>query len=395
MTLKSFLVKGVIPVTLILVVGFLGMKKMEASRQAPQRHKKVDLGVLVEVMEITMADQQVVVYGTGTVQPVQEVMVTPQINGQVIKLNPTFKPGGFFAKDEILFEIDPVDYELALEQAKASLAKVESALASVEGRARIARLDWERMADIGDQQPNSLVLYEPQLKEAQANRGAALAALKQAELNFERTRVRAPFNCMVRNEQIDLGQYVRVGNSVGNLIGTEKAEVIVPVPLDEVKWLDIPRSDKRPGSPAKVHLDMAGERLTWQGRIVRSLGEVDPKGRMVRVVIEVADPYGLSASGSRSKQPLAIGSFVSTEIEGSVLKDTAVIPRKAIRDNSTVWIVDQAKTLHLRKVVVARLEKEQAMIAQGLSSGDKVILTNLSGVAEGMKLRLHGEGAQR
>ena len=89
--------------------------------------------------------------------------------------------------------------------------------------------------------PNPLTLYEPQLKAAQAAMAGAQADLSQAQLNLKRTVVPRPFNLRVRVKRVDKGQYVRVGQELATVYGTDVAEVIVPLPVAELRWLTIPR----------------------------------------------------------------------------------------------------------------------------------------------------------
>jgi len=390
MSTRSTLLKVVLPV-LILAVGIAGMKALVASRQVPAKVEHRSPGALVEVMTVAPVDHEVTVYATGTVAAAQEAAITPEVTGRVVWLASNMVAGGFFRAGERLFEIEATDYRLAVERARAAVAKADLDVATVESQAAVARREWQNLKNGDGEPPNPLVIYEPQAANAKANLAAAKAALEQAELDLKRTRVVAPFDCRVRSESVDVGQYLRAGVEVARVAGTGRAEVVVPLPLEELRHLRVPRPTEAgksaAGSPATLTLTVDDQQYRWDGRLVRSLGEVDPVGRMARVVVAVDDPYGLHGAHADGRPELALGLFVEVELHGATLPGVFSIPRSALRPGETVWLVDDAGQLQIRPVEVARREREQVCISQGLTAGDRVVLTALSGAANGMALR--------
>ncbi len=397
MSFRSKLFRVVMPV-IILVAGLVVMRLLVLSRPAPQKEVRSKPGALVEVLTVSRKDHQVQVIGTGTVQARREASITPRVSGRITYIAPAFIAGGFFAGGDLLFEIEAVDYQLAVVRARAVQAQAELELAKVESSALIARREWETMAMDNpatnrNERPNPLVLYEPQIKKARADVAAAGAALKQAELDLQRTRIYAPFDCRVRSEGIEEGQYVRAGSSVAVVAGTETAEVVVPLSLEELQWLSIPRQgadDK--GSPATVKITVGRQSFSRQGRVVRSLGEVDPKGRMARVVVAVDDPYYLNTRRNNNEPDLDMGMFVEVTFHGKVLSGVFPIPASALRENNTVWVVNGEDRLNIRPVTVVRREQQRVIISDGLKEGERLVLTTISGAAEGMKLRILDQG---
>jgi len=387
MSLKQKLFKIGMPVFIVLL-GFVVFAALKSLKQEPKHEIKQDLGMLVEIFTLEKKDWQVAVMGPGTVQAAQEISIIPQTSGEVTYVSPSMEEGGFFNKDEVLFKIDSTDYQLALEQARATEAKAELNLETIESWSRVARAEWERIKKVDEDEPNPLVVYEPQLKNARAELASAKAGVKQAELNLERTEIRAPFNCRIRSENVDIGQYVRAGTSVAVVAGTDTAEVVVPLPLDELRWLDVPmRGYKKDGSLATIHIEINGKDYERKGRIVRSTGEVDTLSRMTKIVIEVQDPYGLLHEGN-ARKALVSGSFVDVSIMGGLLKDVFLIPRTAVRDDDTVWIMDKDNLLQIQKVQIVRSERENVLVKDSLEDGERIVLTNIPGAADGMKLRI-------
>jgi len=385
MSEKKRTLKIVLPI-LILLVGIGVALLLVKSRQLPKQEEKTFAGPLVEVMEVAVADRQVTVFGTGTVQSRREVEITPQVGGKVVKLSPRLVSGGFFRQGEELLTVEQVDYRLALDLAQAGLAQAELQLEQTRSQAEIARSEWQRLADQAPRPATPLTLYEPQLKAATAQLAAARSALEQARLNLERTVIRAPFNCYVRSEKVDLGQVLRPGSPVATVAGSDAVEIVVPLPLEELKWLQIPEQGKDSGSPATVRVDLGHERHNWQGQIVRSEGEIDPRSRMARVVVAVTDPYGRASGAGDSGLALKPGMFAEVEFHGALLTGVMAIPRGALRDGETVWL-EKDNLLEIRPVEIARRERERVLIETGVAPGDRVVLTGLSAAAEGMKLR--------
>ena len=387
MSKKETFLKIAVPIVIILL-GVIIMWTMISRRQAPAKEVKTDPGILVKVLKAEKQDTSVTVKGTGTVAASREVSIIPQVSGRVVSLAPALVVGGFFKEGDTLFEIEDIDYRLALEQAESLKAKAEYDLATIESQARIARTEWEQLNRNSGPPPNPLVLYEPQLRSSTAALSSASAMLEQARINLERTKIKAPFNARIRSENIDIGQYVRSGSIVAVLSGTDRAEIAVPLSVDELRWIKIPGyGERQNGTTATVHINIGNESYKWNGHVVRSSGEVDTKTRMMRIIVEVKDPYGLKENKRSGYAALASGSFVSVQIKGKEFKDIFIIPRSAFRDNSTVWIMDNESKLKIKKVTTMRMERDRVIIREGLVDGEMIVLTNISGSADGMKLR--------
>lgn len=385
MSRNGLTLKIILPV-LLLVAGILATLLLVKTRSVPEPSEQSFSGPLVEVMPVSRVDLPVVVRSTGTVRARQAADLTPQVSGRVVSISPSMVEGGFFRTGEELFSLERIDYQLALERARANLAQAELELERTRSLAEIARLEWERLPQQPGDEPTPLTLYQPQLKSAEAQLAAARAAIAQAELDLQRTVLRAPFNCYIRSEQVDLGQYLRAGTPVATVAGTDAVEIVVPLPLEELSWLQVPRGDRSPGgSQARVVVMLESQRREWTGEIVRAHGEIDPQTRMASVVVEVKDPYGQQQSAGPGAD-LTPGMFVEVWLQGRLLEDVVALPREALRDHETVWVADGDR-LSIRPVQIARREKTQVLVRSGLESGDRVILTGLSAAAEGMLLR--------
>ena len=372
---------------LVIVIALVLTFVLVKSRKTPKPHEAPHLGPLVEVGILTKANRQLLISGTGSAQSRYEVSITPQIKGRVSELSPQMVAGGTFQKGELLFAIEDVDYQLAIAHAQANLAQAELELLRNENLADLARKEWHSLNGEKALEPNPLVVYEPQLKSARALRDAAQANVKQAELNLQRTRVFAPFACYVRSEQLEIGQFLNAGAPVATVAGIDQIEIVVPLSLDEIVWLQVPRKGtKQRGSLAKVELQSGGRTFHWQGEITRSLGEIDPRNRMARVVVTVIEPFPRRAENNLLHDLLP-GMFVEVHLQGEELSAVIAVPRGALHDNDTVWLVDDNNKLQIREVEILRRERDEVLIRSGLDGSERIVLTNLSGAAEGMLLR--------
>ena len=393
---KKAMMRGLLAVA-IIAAGFLIMKFLIMSRKAPKKIKPHAQGILVETVQVNPADFDIQVRGTGTVQPRNRVDIVPEVSGKVISVSPRFIQGGIFSAGEELFRIEPVDYQVMLEKARAELAGAELNLEIEKTRGSIAKKEWQNIEKDPTAPEPPLTLRKPQMKQAEANLAAARAAVRQAEINLRRTRVKTPFNSVVKEEYIDIGQYVKQGTKVGTLTGTDVAEIIVPVSIDDLEFIKIPgMGGVTEGSDAVVSVKSKDRLYTWHGRAVRLLGDVDPKSRMFRVVVQVKEPFKCLDSGTACNVRLAEWLFVDVNFHCGTVHNVYAIRRDQVRDNETVWVMDSNSRLKIRKVNILRYQGDTAIIDRGLEPGDHVVITPVTGAADGMLLRTssHNPGQQ-
>ncbi len=372
------LLKSILPF-LILALGVVGFLALRSLKSPPPKKLPHTQGPLVEVITVYPQDQEILIQATGTVKAWYKIDVVPQVAGKVIWVSPKFEAGGHFKKGEVFFQIEKKDYEIALAQAQAQVAKAQETLAIVENKALVARRQWERLYGKQKSPPSPLVFYEPQLKAAETALKAAEAQRDQAALNLSRTTVRAPFDCLIADEHVDPGLYVTPGKSVAQVIGTRKTHIVVPLPMKDLVWLSLP-------SRAKVLVTAGAKRFVYPAKALRLLPTTEATARLPQLVIEVQDPYQL-----RHKVPgrpdLAEGLFVQVVLHGQTAHQVYVLPRSVLRRGNTVWLVDQHNRLQIKPVTVVFEEKDKLLV-RGLTPGDRVIKTRLQAVAPGLKVRV-------
>ena len=126
----------------------------------------------------------------------------------------------------------------------------------------------------------------------------------------------------------------------------------------------------------------AGSGAEREGRVIKLLGDLEEKGRMARILVEVKDPLCLQPENKAGK-PLLLGEYVQAEIDGSELTGVYSIPRKAMRENKQIWIADRGK-LDIREVEVLWRDAQRALIRDGIANGEALIVTDLTTPIHGM-----------
>jgi len=368
----------------IIAIGALGLKALVESKPELKKRRLPAQAPMVRTIKIKLGLQSVFIQGEGTVRPLREIDLVPQVAGKVVYMSPSLVNGGEFKKGNILLRIDPADYELTVTLAKAKVKDAESKLRLAEENAAAAQEEWRLLHRDGtktNKKPPPLVAKEPQLAAARAKLEADKADLEKALLNLERTELKAPFDGRVSQENVDTGQYVSPGKPLASLYSTIAAEIVLPLEDEKLFWFHVPgfSPGDGPGSLAEVKARVAGHKLTWTGKVVRAEGKLDERTRMIRVIVRVEKPYA-------KKPPLVAGLFVTVDIRGRNLSDAAVIPRSALHQNDTVWVVAEGK-LRFRKVDVARFQGDNAIIKSGLRDGEEVAVSLLKIVSDGMRVR--------
>jgi RND family efflux transporter MFP subunit len=382
----SRILKALLPPVVLGVAG-AGAYVMYINRPPVETQIPVVAPPAVRVQRVAFQSVDLTVSSQGTVQPRTASQLVPEIAGTVINVSPAFAVGGFFEEGDVLLEIDPYDYQQALIAGQSQRAQARLRLAQEEAAAEMARREWDEL--VGGN-ANALTLREPQVEDARAAVASAEAAIDRARRDLERAQVRAPYAGRVQSKDVDIGQFVNRGTAVGRIYAVDSAEVRLPLPDEELAYVDVPMSyrgtQQRTGPGVVLSADFAGRRFTWRGQIVRTEGEIDPVSRMVHVVAEVDDPYAPGPDPTRP--PLAVGMFVEAEISGRRVDDVVVLPWAALNGRDQVLIVDDDGRLRYRQVEVLRSTSEYVLVRSGLAEGERVSISALDAVIDGMAVQV-------
>ena len=227
-------------------------------------------------------------------------------------------------------------------------------------------------------------MKKPHLQAAQSALASAKAALRQAELNLERTTIRAPFDAVVLSKAVDLGAQVSPQTLLGQLAGTDEYWVEATLPVDQLYRLNLPDGPDGKGSPVTISVRTGQQSAaTWKGTVKRLKSQLEAKGRLAQLLLSIPDP--LASSGN--PLPLLLDSHVQVEIEGSDLDGVFILPRRAIHDGRFIWIMNAQNRLEIRTVDTLWGESDWVAIADGLQEGEQLVISDLPAPAPDMLLK--------
>jgi len=369
--------------SILVVVALVALQ----NTQRAERKTETQKAVLVDTIEAEVTSLNFTVNSQGTVRPRTETTLVAEVSGKIVSVAPEFVAGGFFRKGEVLLQIDPSDYQAGLKRAEAALASRQAKLADETARSEQALKDWRNMGKQG--QPSELGMRKPQMADAKANVSAAEADVQKARRDLERTQITVPYDGLVRQKAVDIGQYVSPGTRLGITFAIDTAEVRLPLTHDDLNYLELPsetevQSKNKSFPPVVLSTQRAGRNNQWQARIIRTEGVVDEVSRVIYAVAQVIDPYGVL--GQSHQQELKIGTFVNAEIQGLPAENVVVLPRFVLRPDNTIPVANSDNELEILSVEVLRAEPKKVYLSGGIKTGVQVITTTLDAPIPGTKL---------
>ncbi len=408
-----------------------------------ERREREEVARLVEVAEVHVRPERVVVVAMGTVEPARRVAVRPQVSGRAVWVDEALAPGARYGAGAPLVRIEPRDFEIAVARsgnavasaqsdvtmAKRELTRAKSDLAMEMGSQAVASREFELLdngstggglaegrsagggaaggGSAADGSMRALMLREPQLAAAEAEVQAAEAmvrsseasldaaelAVEAAELDRSRATVAVPFDAVVMEKMVDVGDTVGPGGAVAEVVGTQRFWVELRVPEAELRWVAVPGEGGVPGGVDEgsevVFYNAAGwgPGATRTGRVVRRLPMVDAAGRMAGLLAEIEDPLAMEPQNAGKPAVLA-GGFVRGEVQGRVVPDAVEIDRSWLFEGDTVRVMTDDGRLDIREVEVLYRGPDYVLVSSGLRDGERVVTTNLTSPVDGMAVRV-------
>jgi RND family efflux transporter MFP subunit len=362
------------------VIGFVFLAKEPPPPTPPAPESKP---VEARVRELRRENYQITVRAQGSIRAHSQVGLTAQVSGRVKTIHPCFEDGAFFKKDEILLELDPVDFEVAVVAAAAQLAQAELTLQQETLRSEQAALDWK---DLGyDEEPNELVLRKPQMRLAARQVELAEAQQLSAQRNLARSKVRAPFDGRVLNRSVGVGQTIGGSLTLGTIFATDYSEVRLPVATRFLPDLSLPEDSSDPPVPVLLDDGLARDSvIRWDASILRTEGALDARTLELFAIARIDDPFGLASA----KVPLRIGQPVKADIPGRILEDVFVIPREAVTGLTRIRLVDPAELTLQSATITPIWEDEDRLVFrdESIDDGMLLVMTRLMYAPDGGKI---------
>ena len=316
---------------------------------------------------------------SGQSEGVRQVEVRARVGGILTKR--LYQEGEQVSANQVLFQIDPVPFELELARAKAQLAEQQARLEQ-------ATREERRLKDMAAQKAVSQKEADDALTtrlSLQATVEGSAAAVKQAELNLGYTRVTAPI----------AGVSGRAERSEGTLVNTSTDSLLTTVVQTSPIWVRFSLSDQEIAglrdkagglSKAQVSLTLAnGKKLDLKGRINFEAGQVDPRLSTVQLRAEFDNP----------KTELLPGQFVRVGLTVGT-REAVLLPQTAVLQNDQgrfVYVLGEENKAQVRPVQTDGWQGNQWVVVGGLKAGEKVIADNLLRVRPGSPVKPIEAGA--
>lgn len=382
--------------TLTLIVLSFGLSSywLTSKPRAERSTPKVS-APLVEVINPEIINFSTTIGAMGNVIAAQSVNLTPRISGMVTWISPNFIEGGILKAGEALVELDPTDYKLAIVQSQNDLARARFNLKLEQGQQVIVKREYQLLGAELNGQEQELVLRKPHLNAAKAALAAAEANLKQAQLNLERTRPVAPFNAIITTRNANIGAWMSAfstGTPLAKLVGTDSFWINVSIPVDKLSWIKIPGINSQTGSSAKITYEAAwGKEVYRTGTVKRLQAELEPEGRMAKLIIEVDDPLCQKIE-NKQLPPLMLGTYVRVELDGITLENVIKLPETTLHDDQQLWLMTDKQALDIRSVRPLWAEQGNVYLDRTqLPENAKIITSGLAAPVQGMGIRVDAQ----
>ena len=340
----------------------------------------------IAITKVTSANVPVSLTALGTVTPVVNATVRAQQAGTIFRID--FREGQVVRRGQVIAQIDPRPFQLALAQAQANLARDNATL-------NAARVDLNRYRtllaqdSIARQQVDTQAATVGQLGGTAA---ADRAAIGTAQLNLAYTSVKSPITGRIGLRQVDIGNYVGPSDATGIAVVTQTDPIDVTFSLPQAQLAQVQArigvggngGTGNAGGLPVIALDQStgtqiatGTLLTFDNQIDASTGTVKAKARFVN-------------AGNR----LFPNQFVNVSMLVNTLQSALVVPVSAVRHGAPgdfVFLYQPDHTVRLRVVKTGPIVGQQIAILAGVKQGDTVVTAGADGLEDGSKVRLPGE----
>ncbi|MDX2506041.1 MAG: hypothetical protein QNL62_16405 [Gammaproteobacteria bacterium] len=433
-----------------VILGIVVIVLLKQNKPVPQQKPAQETVTVVRTLAIPSLTVKPVAIGYGTVQPVSTWEAVAQVEGIITEKNPALGKGAIIEKGTLLLQIDPTDYELNITQIEADILANKAQLEELEIKLKntqaslsiekksldLTRKELKRLQNLVKKgsvsfsaveaqertmlaqqqsvqaQNNSLKLIPSQRALLEAQLQQKQSQLKSAQRDLDNTRISMPFTGRISANNVELAQYVRIGNTLTAADALDKAEIEVQIPIryfrgllrtregESVNLLELSQQKlhEKMGIKAQVVLQEGGLSTAWDARFARLSDTLDPKTRTIGVIVEVDNPYGDVSPGSRP--PLIKGFFVQVHLTGAARPGSLVVPRSALHNNQ-LYLMNNQNRLEILKVRVELYQPEFAIVSSAmvsttsvtsdeqtkqLKAGNNIIVSDLVPAIEGMLL---------
>lgn len=326
----------------------------------------------VEVAPVEARDVEYVVNAVGSVEAFERVQITARVPGAVERV--LFMEGQTVKKGDVLAEIEPARYAIAVRAAEASFAKARASL--TEAQAGADRRTAVNQASPGLLPAEQLDTFQARARTAEADVASARAALDQAQLNQRDAYVRAPMDGVLQTRTVQTGQYVQPGVVLATLLRKDPLLLRFTVPEADVARL-------KPGLAARF--SVRSESGTYTAKITHVAEAADDASRMVPVTAEV------SGEDAHRLRP---GVFASVAVPVETRGGSPVVPQTAVRASERgfmAFVVEGDKARERILELGMRTADGRVEVREGLKAGEILVVRGGEALREGVVVRVAQE----
>ncbi len=329
----------------------------------------------VQVATATQGEMPIVLSALGTVTPLANVTVKTQLSGYLQSV--AFQEGQIVKKGDLLAQIDPRPYQVALENAEGTHARDSALLAT-------ARLDLKRYQTLLSQDSIASQTVDTQASLVKQYEGAVKtdqAAIDSAKLNLTYARITAPVSGRVGLRQVDPGNYVTPGDTNGLVVITQLQPMSVIFTTSED---NLPQILKQVNAGQKLSVTAYNRNNTVPletGSLATLDNQIDTSTGTVK----------LRANFDNKEGMLFPNQFVNTRLLVDVLRNATIVPTSAVLTGSIgqfVYVVKPDNTVTVRKVTIGPVDGERTSIVSGVSVGERVVTDGSDRLREGAKISI-------
>lgn len=344
-----------------------------AKKNSPSAKSRIEYPV--EAAPVVTRSLIYTVNAVGSVDAFEKVQVTSRVSGVVDRV--LFAEGNLAAVDQILVEIEPERFKLAVDVAQAAYDKALAAKADAE--AGLKRRETVITQNPGLIPGEELETWRTKVRLAAADVAQALAALNQAKLNLHDAYVRAPFNGILQTRTVQTGQYVQVGMVLATLIRRDPLLLRFSVP-------ERSGAELHPGQVA--NFKVRDNEKEYASKIVHVAAAADEGTRMVAVTAEIRDTSDIA---------LRPGAFAEITIPVSASRTAPVIPQTAIRPSERgfiAYVIENGLAVERTLSIGMRTADGQAEVLSGLTPGELLVIRGAEALRQGAPVRVMKPGEQ-
>ncbi|OPX36944.1 MAG: hypothetical protein B1H12_06010, partial [Desulfobacteraceae bacterium 4484_190.2] len=322
-------IKG-LRIALVLIIAGAIAAVLIKSRPHPKRRTIVNAVSLVETIKAHKTSQDMIIRAFGTVRSGENLSLTAEVRGRIVEMSPDFEEGIYFPKGAFLMRIDPSSYSLNVDRLRTEIKRLDAEVARISQERKnfqvsltivkedlgLVKAEYERNLALAKRKvvsqnlldqtqqrwltsrqraqeiENSLALIKPRTNLLKAQRQSVLVQMKEAQLDLERTEIRAPFECRMAKKLAEKGQFVTAGMKLANLYNVGIMEVEVHILPQDIVWLHFNSGGSvnlkgDPPARARVTFNAGGQKIHWQGFVSRIKGQMEETTRTLPVIIEL------------------------------------------------------------------------------------------------------------